>query len=221
MSKENEKFKMREVYPPIITFQLLQEIQAHFCALNQFNNTPKSIWEHIKEEIVECREAVEVGDRAEIKGELADILIFAATAANIMYFDLEKAMQHSLKRISNETSTRIATAQSIQKRSRNRRTLYEVVNYMMESVQSTQPDREDNKLSVIRAITHLCIGVVDIANNYDISIEEALSQKLTRNYKKYNPHKRRQLIMNGLNPGEAYITQKSKWDRSQDKRFLE
>lgn len=55
-------------------------------------NTPRQVIEFLKEEVIECCEALETNDPIQIKGELSDILIFAATVANTFHFDLHRAI---------------------------------------------------------------------------------------------------------------------------------
>jgi phosphoribosyl-ATP pyrophosphohydrolase len=76
----------------------LQVIQAHFCELNGLENTPEFACARLFEEIGECGEAVVSGDLKEIKGELADLVIFSLTIANTLEIDLDRATQRYLYR---------------------------------------------------------------------------------------------------------------------------
>src|SRR5258708_5190209 len=69
--------------------RLLQAIQAHFCALNGIVNTPQTAFARLIGEAQECNEALANDDLKEVKGELADLVIFSLTVANTYAIDFD------------------------------------------------------------------------------------------------------------------------------------
>jgi NTP pyrophosphatase (non-canonical NTP hydrolase) len=78
----------------IRTFRELQEVQKHFEYQNALENTNtrERALALLEVEVCECLDALLTNDPLEIKGELADILIFTATVAELLYFDLQRAI---------------------------------------------------------------------------------------------------------------------------------
>ena len=68
--------------PSVNNFKLLQDIQAYFCHINNIKNTPELALTYLFYEMRELAKAVKKNDLREIRTELADIVIFAATLAN-------------------------------------------------------------------------------------------------------------------------------------------
>lgn len=77
-------------------------------------------------------------------------------------------------------------------------------------------DRKD----VASEVADVMLFTVEIANKYHIDLEEVLGGKLTRNYHKYNPIRLRELLEQGLTPGEAKSKMKTEWNREHDKLFI-
>src|SRR3990167_1733175 len=82
----------------ISDLKLLQDIQAHFCTLVGIENSPESVLNLLAGEVEELRKAIDTNDAKEIRSELADVVIFAATLANCFSFSLEEDITNKLSR---------------------------------------------------------------------------------------------------------------------------
>ena len=211
---------------PIKTFREVQDIQAHFCQMNNFTDTPEKIWKLLQGELTECQEAIELDDLAEIKGELADIVIFAATIATMTQTDLHESITQydtAFKESADANDGTILAIQSIRKDRKSHDIappmLIQYLTQYTKAVESAEQIPTDTK-EIFHAVSIISVGVIDIANDYGVNLTDAITQKIDRNYSKYNPYKRKELLASGLDPQKAYQIQKGQWDRGRDKQFI-
>ncbi len=141
MEKPKPSHTRKEAAPSqarITSLRELQGIQKQFVTMNGIQNTPESAFSRLVEEVDECRGALRSGDKKELKGELADIIIFVAT----------------------------------------------------------------------------------LANEAEIDLEQAVTDKMARNYVKYNPFRRKQLLDQGIPSDKVHEAQREQWDRGKDHDFI-
>jgi NTP pyrophosphatase (non-canonical NTP hydrolase) len=214
----------------IRTFRELQNVQEHFSFQNglENTNTPHRVLIFLYDEVYECCEALDTQDQLQIKGEVSDIFIFAATLANVLHFDVDQAIRitgasHGLNlqgvmdiELSRLQGMRAATHPMISRRLSNQ----ECINSIVQVDRAQQAYTSGQKDRMLAAVGELILATTDISNRWNIDIEEAVTQKIERNFAKYNPFIARELMESGLTPLEAYITQKNQWDRNRDYDFL-
>ncbi|MBI2011199.1 hypothetical protein HYS91_00375 [Candidatus Daviesbacteria bacterium] len=214
----------------IRTFRELQNVQDHFMFQNELENinTPRQVIEFLKEEVIECCEALETNDPIQIKGELSDVLIFAATVANSFHFNLQRAI------LSTEIAPTISLAEGrdleisrlqqarreSQPQTPGRLQFQEGIDIFLRIDRAEQAHLYGPRERIQPAIGELVLISVDIANTRDIDLQDAVTRKMERNFAKYNPAVARQLITSGLTPLEAYLEQKGSWDRNRDIDYL-
>lgn len=211
----------------IRTFRELQNVQEHFVYQNQLENinTPDQVLRLLEEEVYECCEALEINDPTQIKGELSDILIFAATVANTFRFNLHRAI------MSTETAPTITLPsqadleisglqQARQPQARGRLMFQEGIDLLLHIDRAKQAHLYGPRERIQPAIGGLVFINIDIANKRDIDLQDAVTRKMERNFAKYNPAVARQLITSGMTPLQAYNEQRIRWDRNRDIEFL-
>jgi|SRR3989344_128132 len=214
----------------IRTFRELQNVQDHFMFQNELENinTPKEVLRFLNDEVYECCEALEINDPVQIKGELSDILIFAATVTNTFHFDLDRAIMAAeiapAITLPSQANLEISGLQQAQRESQprtpGRLQFQEGIDLLLRIDRAEQAHLYGPNERIQPAIGELVLVSVDIANKRDIDLQDAVSRKMERNFAKYNPAVARQLIASGLTPLEAYLEQKGRWDRNRDIDYL-
>jgi len=213
----------------LITFKQLQDVQEHFVFQNGLENvnTQGGVLVLLTEEVYECCEALEKNDQKEIKGELADIFIFAANVASEFHFDIGQAILGTVaqQKLTSQAKgeLEISTLQRYRKsgkRRSNRLVAQESVDLLLQADRATQAYSIGKNESIQTAIAELVLVTVDVANSRNINLQVAVNEKMGRNFAKYNPFIAQQLIASGLTPQEAHDEQKIRWDRTRDKDFL-
>lgn len=68
-------------------------------------------------------------------------------------------------------------------------------------------------------IADVILYAAHLANHFDIHLDMAIPDKLTRNFHKYNPHVLTELREQGMTEQEAIGHMKGKWNRDDDKKF--
>lgn len=212
---------------PVTEIRQLQAIQEHFCRLNGIVNTPQAAFARLIEESDECNEALATNDLKEVKGELADIVIFALTTANTLTIDLDAEMQRLAEAYPTKNTETLDLMQ-LQQAQRQ---------YNM--LEGTPPSAEQAFQSLTEAILRvkyamaihqpqkvsdglvdIVLCVVDMANYYQIDLARAITDKLSRNYNKYNPAKAQQMREAGMTQAEMLNAQRSQWNRGDDSKFI-
>lgn len=215
----------------ISNIRTLQIIQAHFCALNGIENTPQAALSRLIEEVEECQDAMIAGDIKEIKGEIADIAIFALTTASTLEIDLEHAMQNfgvigdtvtAPVKIFDNTSLDLNLLQERQRSSTDQPPTADAAHKALAEIaeQTKEAIKNGNRHLTTLGLTSIIVGTADIANHYGISLASAINDKLTRNYVKYNPIKSQALQGIGMNQAERLATQRAQWDKNADNNFM-
>lgn len=224
------KRKETEHKGQIITFRHIQDVQEHFSFQNglQETNTPELVFKLLKEEVYECCEALEAEEIPEIKGELGDIFIFAATVAYVLRFDLQQAIIHTYNSSKFSQSTQsdieISKIQRARKQShrrvQKRLIAQESVDLLLQMDRATEAYSAGQNKRMQTAIAELALVAIDVANSRGIDLQKVITGKIERNFAKYNPAVTRELLAEGLTPLEAFAHEKAQWDRSRDKDFL-
>ncbi len=93
--------------------------------------------------------------------------------------------------------------------------LFEEMNELKKAIET------NDKKEIKSEIADIIIFVTTLANCYgNIAIEEAISEKLERNFNKYNPALLGQLKHQGLKSSDFLKHMKTLWDRKKDKDFI-
>lgn len=77
------------------------------------------------------------------------------------------------------------------------------------------------KVEVASELADVAIFAIGLMSMYGVDAERAISGKLNRNFDKYDPAVRQRLIEGGMTNREAELYQKSIWDSSRDKEYLQ
>ena len=78
-----------------------------------------------------------------------------------------------------------------------------------------------DRKAIAGELADVIIFTMSLASMHGISIQEAISGKIARNFDKYAPFRMQQLLQEGLSSEDAMAKMKSEWDKTADDNYLQ